>query len=290
MKKVIFSFSLCLCVGFATVAQSVEEDYNAAYANKRGVYLLPQAGDFALGIDATPLLRYVGNIFTSGNNFAPQFNGVDQTIYGKYFIKDNRALRARLTFNMLNTTDKGVVPDDEAIADDPDSDATLVDKLNTSSTYVELGIGYEFRRGNGRVQGFCGFEAVFGFNSGEKIKYDYANPLTDLNRTPSIYDFDNNSIVTNSIRTTEIKQGNQLSAGLGLFVGVEYFFAPQMSIGGEFGLGFRFGTIGQGQLIRENWDILEDEVFTETTKDTWSAQSLEVFSRTSGRIFLMFHF
>ena len=290
MKKVIFLFSLCLCVGFSAMAQDVDEEYNAAYANKRGVYLLPQAGDFALGVDATPLLEFVGNIFTSAKNNAPNFNGVDQTIYGKYFLKDNRALRARLTFNLLNTTDKGVVPDDEAIADDPDSDATLVDKMKTSNTDVELGIGYEFRRGNGRVQGFCGFEAAFGFNSGDKIRYDYANPMTDLNTAPSMYNFENNSIVTNATRTTETKQGNMLSVGLGVFAGVEYFFAPQMSIGGELGLGFRFRTIGQSQSTSEKWDTPNDELFTETVKDTWSAHSMEVFSRTSGRIFLMFHF
>jgi len=290
MKRVIFSLSLCLCMGFSAMAQDVEEEYNAAYANKRGVYLLPQAGDFALGVDATPFLRYVGNIFTSNFNPAPRFNGVDQTIYGKYFLRDNRALRARLTFNLFNDTDKGVVQDDD-YEDDPSE--TLTDVQHSSNTDVELGIGYEFRRGNGRVQGFYGFEATFGFNSGYKRSFDYANPIEDYNQSPSVYDFGDNYSWNSGVfnRLTEEKQGKTISAGLGAFVGVEYFFAPQMSIGGEFGLGFRFNKSYQNEATWESWSTVTNNLQSETVKsDRWNDREIEVNTRASGRIFLMFHF
>ena len=287
MKKVIISFSLCLCVGFAAIAQDVEEEFNAAYANKRGVYLLPQAGDFALGVDASPFLRYLGNIFTSSFNPAPQFNGVDQTIYGKYFLQDNRAIRARLTFNFSNIENKGVVPNDAKIADDPD--ATLFDSQRLSSTEVFFGAGYELRRGNGRVQGFYGGELLFGFGS-EKQVYKYANRMNEDNKTPSSYNFDGNRWSTG--RTTEVKPGKILSVGLGAFAGVEYFFAPQMSLGGEFGLGFYFSSTGQGQRTWEGWNTTDNERKVHTDKDyAWdNAQDLGFLTRPSGRIYLMFHF
>jgi hypothetical protein len=74
------------------VAQNVDEINNAAYVNKRGVYLLPQAGDFALGVDATPFLEYLGNLF-SGSYDAPMFGG--GSIYGKYFPIVNTFRNAR---------------------------------------------------------------------------------------------------------------------------------------------------------------------------------------------------
>lgn len=299
MKRVIFSLSLCLCMGFASMAQDVEE-YNAAYANKRGVYLLPQKGDFALGVDATPFLRYLGNFFSSSGNSAPLFNGVDQTIYGKYFVRDNRAIRARLTLNLLNDTEKGFVRDDEEFNFDPSSIETLLDVQHTSNTDVELGIGYEFRRGNGRVQGFWGFEAAFGFNSGQKRTLEYGNPI-DVNvdqptpTRPSTYQgFTNiwDYYDSRDRRLTEEKDGSVYSAGLGIFVGVEYFFAPQISIGGEFGLGARAYRTGQDKKIWESWSTITDNLQSETVRpDNWNdVPVITVGTRTSGRIFLMFHF
>ena len=292
MKKIMFSFSLCLCVGFSAMAQDVDEEFNAAYSTKRGVYLLPQAGDFALGIDATPFLRYLGNIFTSSFNPAPSFNGVDQTLYGKYFLQDNRAIRARLTINIDNNVYKGVVPDDAAILQagttpDPDLYTKLTDVERSTASRVELGVGYEFRRGNGRVQGFYGGEVFLGFEGG-KTKYEYANKITTDNQNPSRSIGYSGNINGTDSRITEDKIGNALYAGLGAFAGVEYFFAPQISIGGEFGFGFIFNTEAQGQSTWEGWDATE--VKTQTRKsDAWG-HSIQVNTRPAGSIFLMFHF
>ena len=291
MKRTMFLISLCLCIAFSAMAQNVEEEYSAAYATKRGVYLLPQAGDFALGVDANPFLRYVGNIFTSAENRAPRFRGVDYTLYGKYFLKDNRALRARLTLDVSNETCKGDVPNDEVADEDPM--ARLTDIQRKSSAGFNLGVGYEFRRGNGRVQGFWGGEVSFGY-SGGKTTYDYANLMTEDNQVPSTYYFDSNyydpPYGSMRVRTTEDKWGNQISFGLGGFVGVEYFFAPQISLGGQIGLGFGFITNGQNQTTTERWG--DEDLILETSKNqySWLAQSINLRSYTSGSIFLMFHF
>ena len=293
MKKVIISIGLCLCVGFTATAQDTDDVFSAAYANKRGVYLLPQAGDFAIGIDAAPFLRYVGNFFSLYDNESPHYDfGEQMTIYGKYFLQDNRAVRARLSLDMYNTSDKGIVPNDAKVADDPDSDATLVDIRRYSSSYAALGIGYEFRRGNGRVQGYYGGELSVGF-IGQKTKYTWANRITEDNQNPNSSDFNGYGYYSPmSPRTTIYKPGMSIFAGVGAFVGVEYFFAPQLSIGGEFGLGVTFRMTGQGEVTSERWNIDSERVQTKTDKyPYWNdAQSLDIFTGSSGRIMLTFHF
>jgi len=303
MKRKTFLFSLCLFVGITVMAQNVADDFNAAYANKRGVYLLPQAGDFAIGIDATPILRYVGNIFNSGGNYPPLVKGVDarfndlgldfgQTIYGKYFLQDNRAIRARLSLNFFSGEEKGVVPNDVVRFDDPDSEATLFDIRKGSGTIIEFAAGYEFRRGNGRVQGFYGGEAIFAF-IGEKETYSYANRMNDdevIFKTPNTSNFAG-SYSRESDRITEYKPGNTFTFGLGGFAGVEYFFAPQMSIAGEFGLGFYLSSTAQGQSTWEFWDYTEDERVVKTYKSNYgNSRDLGITTLPAGKISLIFHF
>jgi len=282
MKTVIISIGLCL-VGFATMAQNVDEVNNAAYVNKRGVYLLPQAGDFALGVDATPFLEYLGNIFSG--SFAPYFGA--ESIYGKYFLEDNRALRARLTLGLSNTTNKGVVPDDDA-----PSGAKLTDIQHVSKANVELGVGIEFRRGHGRVQGFYGAEVFLGFGGGNG-KYDYGNRMTSTNPLPTIYDFDLLAYGPQPIRPTKYKEGITFNAGLGAFIGAEYFFAPKISIGGELGLGLGFKASGQGKTTYERWDVVDDEKVVKTYGSEEyrpDATSIGFLTYPKASIFLMFHF
>ena len=292
MKKIIFSLVVCMCIGFSAKSQDIGDP---AYINKRGVALLPHAGDFALGIDATPFLRYLGNFFTRSENDAPDFNGVEQSIYGKYFLQDNRAIRVKLSVNVLNNTEKGVVTNDEQIANNPlNPYATVIDVWNATNTDVHLGLGYEFRRGEGRVQGFWGGEILLGYGSG-KDKFEYANPMTAVNRKPTSTYFNRNIDDSDPYRRrTETKNGNKITGGLGAFVGVEYFFAPRISIGGEFGLGFVYCSAGQSVRTWEYWDVSAGKLQTTTERRNgrrWDAETIGVFTRASyGSIFLMLHF
>lgn len=294
MKKLFISLGLCLCVGFAATAQDVvvvEEVSNPAYTSNRGVSLLPEAGDFALGIEATPFLEYLGKLFTSGNS-APTFNGVDNMIYGKYFLEDNRAIRVKLRLNIYQDQHKGTVANDAEIATNPlNSLATAVDVQKINTQDVELYVGYEFRRGRGRVQGFYGGEVSLGYNGGKAI-YDYGNPMTELNQNPSTTNFGSNVAVPGQ-RVTESRYGSQFSFGLGGFVGVEYFFAPQISVGGELGLGFKYSTRGQTENKMEAFDAASNQIQTlenRTRNANDLAQTVGLRTRTYGNIFLMFHF
>ena len=299
MKKIIISLCLCLCVVFTTMAQDTTTDeYNeAAFTSRRGVALLPKAGDFALGIDASPFLTYLGGFLSSSGRTSPDFNGVNQTIYGKYFIEDDRAIRARLSLNMYNRMNKSVVRNDEEVINNPlNANATVIDVRNVSRIGVELGAGYEFRRGKGRVQGFYGGEISLGFNSGEKAKYEWANPMTEVNQAPSTTNNwatgAANSYSGASSRSIEYNPGKTFSAGLGGFVGVEYFFAPQISLGGELGLGAKFSMTGQNETTSESWNVSANKLENQTVRSgRWTAQDMTLNTLASGgKIFIMFHF
>ena len=289
MKKIIFSIVLGLCFAFPTIAQNWDEsdpvDGADAYSSRRGIYLLPEYGDFALGIDATPVLTYLGGFFANQGRSAPAIN--QTTIYGKYFLADDRAIRVKLNLQMGNSADKYTVQNDYEVNNNPlNPYATVIDIHHTSSFGVGLGAGYEFRRGKGRVQGFYGGEAVLGFYA-EKHKFDWANPMTELNQSPSSF------LGNRSERETEINPGKTFLAGLGGFVGVEYFFAPQMSLGCEFSLAFRISMSEQSESTTEWWNTSLGKVESRTGRDgDWTARNIRVGTRpvSDGKIYIMFHF
>lgn len=293
MKKVIISL-FCLCIGFTALAQEITQRVeNDPKLTKNGYRYLPVKGDYAIGIDANPFLEYLGNMFTDGSNKAPLFNGVDNTIYGKYFLENNRAIRAKLRVNILKDQYKGTVTNDAEVANNPlNADATIVDVKNVSAQDIELSAGYEFRRGHGRVQGFYGGEVGFGFKGG-KESYDYGNPMTSLNQAPSTMDFVTGIASNSTSRTTEIKYGNTFSMRVAAFAGVEYFFAPQISIGGELNIGFRYSSSGQGERKWESFDAASGKVQVGESRyrdpnSIASTTGLETV--TSGHIFFLFHF
>ena len=70
----------------------------AQLQSKKGEAYLPEAGDWSIGVDATPFLNYVGNFLSSAGNSAPtqDFLNANQTIIGKYCVTQIGApLRAR---------------------------------------------------------------------------------------------------------------------------------------------------------------------------------------------------
>jgi len=278
-------------MGVLITSFAQEANQDNAFINKRGIALLPQAGDFALGIDATPFLEYLGNISGFRFNNAPVFKGVNNTIYFKYFLEDDRALRAKLHLNIGQEKYKQTVEDDHATITDPTNvDATTIDTWVKNTQNVGLDIGYEFRRGKGRVQGFYGGEIYLGYTAGNEF-FEYGNPITGANTKPAFHEFAKYNLPKNAYRATERKPGQILSAGIGGFIGVEYFFTPQISMGGEFGLSYIYEIKGQ--------DVIKGEAFIDSDVKEFShrvrnandrAFIMEGFTRTNAAISLIFHF
>lgn len=285
MKKIIFSISLVLLGVSIAMAQDTD-DLNR---DKKGRYILPEAGDIAIGIEASPFLRYFGNFFNdTQNNASPNLLFKDgQTIYAKYFIDDAMALRLNLGVAAFNNIDRRYVRNDLAFFNDPLSRDQVVDRQTNSYANYELGLGLELRRGYNRLQGFYGGGVIFGWEQAS-TKYTYGNPISDIFPNPSTHNFGGN-ILPGFDRMLHYKDGNIFYTGLNAFLGVEYFILPKISIGGEFGLAATYGIQGVSKYTYEHYtgSAIEEKLQLVSPGD----RDLGAFIvNPKGGIYIMFHF
>jgi hypothetical protein len=287
MKKTIITLlAAALCV----VSASAQDDQrDKGTETKKGYNILPAAGDFAIGVDATPFLEYGIGLFSGAN--APTFTGYEGNIYGKYFLQDNQALRFGLNLNFRGTLDRYKVRDDAETMSNPlNPDATTFDTRNVTNSGFGLFAGYEWRRGYGRLQAFFGGDAGFGVYT-QKITYKYGNPITDLNQRPTSATWLGGAANLGT-RPLYTKGSNAFSLMARGIAGVEYFFARKMSLGGQVGIGFDYSNSGQGLTTTETYNAAKSQIEEKTLRDGTNGgqRSWELDTNLSGNIFLMFHF
>lgn len=265
MKKIITT--IALAVSLTAFAQD-------GLTSKKGEPILPEAGDYAIGIDATPFLEYAGNFFgkTAVNN-APTWNfqSVNAMILGKYFKEANSAYRVGLRLGLVNQ--KGEVNTPKRGATAPSFPAPTDDVKNTykySNTRIGLTGGLEMRKGKTRLQGYYGGEVGLYFG-GNKKTYTYGNALNPAASAGTAQvvvsltgdDIDGTNVTSNTVaygqtgnaRITENKVSGILLFGIRGFVGAEYFVLPKLSIGGEFGWGIMFGSNGKQKITYETQGV-----------------------------------
>lgn len=206
MKK-IFLF----CASVALVSTM-----NAQLTSKKGENYLPEAGDYAIGADASSMLSYFGNMLNGGTNtgFGMNYTNGGAAITGKKFVTDKMAYRGmvRLGFGSSSVTTPS---------------GTSEDVVTNSYNNIALGGGVEYRRGSTRLQGYYGAMAMVGLG-GSSTSYEYGAPVVDG-------------------QITESKAGSTFGLGVRAFVGAEYFVLPKISIGGEFGWGLGFSSTGASE-------------------------------------------
>lgn len=286
MKKImILSLGAVMAAGIAANAQE-NPTRKTGTINTKGVSVIPEAKDFAIGIDANPFLRYIGNMFTSASNSAPTFNGLNGALYGKYFLTDKTAVRVKVIMDFSNTQQEATVRDDYRFATNPlDVNATTVDYLDSKNANFEVRLGYEMRRGYGRLQGFYGGEFIIG-RSKVVNDYTYGNAMTVLNQAPSSNWGSGSSRPINSVSNTN------LNIGLGGFAGVEYFIAPKIAIGGELGLSlYTNNVVKLGNVTNESFNTSTNSV--DVIKHRWNQNAVNtrgIQTVTTGNIFINFHF
>jgi len=177
MKKIyILSFLLFLVVGLFS--------QDTILKSKRGIPILPQKGDWALGVDARPFT----NVFNQ-NSFM-QFdyiNGI--TLMGKKFKNVNTAHRIKLRLGFDALIEDGFVVEDGQIV--PDPFVTVKDTRTENTTNVLLGYGLEKRMGYGRLQALYGAELAYAFTSHSE-SYVYGNDFSMTNPSPSTTNFGTN--------------------------------------------------------------------------------------------------
>lgn len=306
MKQVILTLGLAVCLTSVS-AQSTVEERQQGSTTKSGQVILPQAGDFAIGIDASNGLNYIGNLFNGNNDnvYGSQFFDYQDNvfkgtaIYGKYFLTDNTAIRVKLHLGFGSETKKNLVQDDAAVRNSVTNadEMRVEDSFKDSKTGIGLRVGYEVRRGYGRLQGFYGAEAGLGIQ-GTSETYEFGNLMyvdnnnsTNNGATSTAWPTMNSS-KTND-RTVKNSGGSKFSGLLGGFVGVEYFVAPKLSIGGEFGLGLLFTSTGETK--KENEKISQDtnsgKYFVETKETKTAGGSTFAFAtNSSASLNITFHF
>lgn len=260
MKKTLLSVAVVLST--SAFAQKIE--------SKMGESYLPVADDWAIGVDATPFLQYVGNLIGgNGSNTAPTWNYLttNQTITGKLFVEDQKAYRASLRLGFGSSKGTNLVDDrafDVTTIEYPNVPITEVENTwKSSSTNVGISAGMEMRRGKGRLQGFYGAEIGIMLSS-NKTTYAYGNGLTqtatgnvDVDAADAMLAGDNlvSDPFGNDARVLTAKSGMMFGVGLRAFIGAEFFVLPKLSIGGEFGWGLVYGTGGKASVEMESEGI-----------------------------------
>lgn len=298
MKKIVgISIAILSC----SLSFSQE---NTQLQNKKGINIMPVKGEFAVGINAAPMLSYIGDIFGrtgsnsahNGNKFLNDYFG-SNTIYGKYMLTDDNAVRANFSLTDQKYTYKYNVYNDGV--NSPDS--TLIDTRVSMYSNFNIGLGYEFRRGKSRLKGIYGGEVVL-MRSQSKTRYEYGNAFSSSNQTPtSAFNANGSNLGTNGAPVAERLvsniQSRQLGIGLRAFVGVEYYFTPKICIGTEFGQALSYTASKKSTLTRESFDpnaTAEDGSLGGVISDISETAGQKYFGLNTdnfnGSIYLMFYF
>jgi len=279
MKKLILSAALATAMIGANAQDMM---------SKKGTPILPEASDWSIGFDAAPLLGYFGNLFnnTVDNSVSAAYQK-NMTLVGKMMKDENTAFRAKLRIGFGSASTDNLVNQDGSTATPV---PTVSDTRKVSSMNFTVGAGIQKFRGKGRLKGFYGAEAGIGLGSG-KTSYTYGNAFSSTNTGPTTTtDFDNEISGSVGSRTTESKNGSTFNFNLRGFIGVEYFFAPKMSLGAEYGWGFDLSSTGEGESTTEAWDSVNNGVRTTTSKSGKSSNFNLDVDNASGQIVLSMYF
>lgn len=291
MKKRLL-FVAAIFAATATFAQD-------GLTSKKGEAYLPEAGDWAIGFDANPFLNYAGNLFNGNTSngigsgatwFAP-----NAAIYGKYFKDEKTAYRVmvRLGFGSAST---GYVADLYSNPADLET-KEFTNEVKTSYNNIVLGGGIEKRRGNTRIQGVYGAQLMIGFG-GSSSETTYGLALGDSSVTANggaIYDLNStNPAPVAGQRTTKADNGSTFMLGINGFIGVEWFFAPKVSLGAEYAWGLSMTSNGESETTTERWGVAPggttNSLITKTSKGGKSSTFGLDNSISGARISLNFHF
>ena len=254
MKKLFLSLALASAVAFASTAQDM--------TSKKGVPILPEAGDWSIGFDATSLIQYFGNLANGNTNNTNSSLGPQQnlTLVGLYVKDESTSYRGKVRIGFGSNTQEGAVTDS----------TTTPTKVETSNGFaLTLGAGLQKNRGKGRLRGIYGAELAIMLGGGGSVKNTYTEP--------------NPPVIMSHI--TETKNGSTFGVGLNGFIGAEFFFAPKMSLSAEYQWGLNFSSTGEAEITSTSWDAAG--ATTSTTAKGQKSSSMSVDVTNAGSI--VFH-
>ena len=259
--------------------------------SKKGIAILPEKGEIAVGIDVYPILNYLGGIFSNNDATTPwvtypgNFGGTSG-IYAKYMLRSNLALRAIFRFDNNISQSVYVVPK-STLSYDPLHPEYVNDVVKTTSSIYHFGIGIEKHRGKSRVQGIYGAEAVYGFRN-LMYDYTYGNAITRDFVTPQTY----SNAYSNGQRLVEDQYQTSQYAGARAFLGVEFYIGPKVALSGEFGYSALYQWRKNRAQIYEYWDGTRSQVaqIAVLTTNNGYKDFLSGIDQLDGSINLFFYF
>lgn len=249
MKKLILSIVMAAGVFVMANAQELQ--------NKKGFTILPEAGDFVIGFDAIPVIDFFLNttnimVNTGQTSQHPGYvSGFGQVIVGKYYLEADQAIRGKFAINTGSNKVSTFYDDPEDVFNGVADPGEIEDVAVNGTMNIVLGGGMEFRRGHNRLQGFYGGEALVGFSS-SSLSNTWAVEMNSTSMTNGYTNGDGSAL---DGRILESSSGMTITFGLRGFGGVEYFFAPKISVAAEFGWGFGISTNPRGSVTTEDWDV-----------------------------------
>ena len=272
---------------------------NEQIQNKNGVDIMPVAGEFAIGVNAIPVLTYVGDLFgytnsnsaIGANKFVNYF--ASNTLFGKYMLTDNTAIRGHFRIGQYNSVYSNDVFDDTQ----NDPNMLVQDTYSSRSSVYNLGVGYGWRRGKTRLRGIYGGEIMYQFARGTTRDYEYGNACGNGNPSPTATTWTAGGLAVAegpmAERIMSVRGSNYNGVGLRAFAGVEYYIAPKICIGTEFGWSIMAGKNGTTSTKVSYWDpTAEDggvETFRETTTNSSKSLALDT-DNFGGSLYFMFYF
>jgi len=267
------------------------QDFNEEpLTGKKGQVILPQKGDIGVGVNLIPFFYWMGNSFNANatNTYAAddKFFSIfgNSVIIGKYMLTDKTALRLAWGINFGHVTKHEYVQDDAS----NDPNILVKDSRTLNWNRTSLALGYEMRRGKGRLQGFWGADIRATYNKSSDYIYSYGNGYALSNLIPTSYDWGNNLDLNK--RTIAHSGSTIWGVGLRGFVGAEYYLAPKVCIGAEFGWGVMYQHTLTMTVSEEYYNSLSQEVAIEYNYMAATNTVSAGVDNFDGTVYLMFFF
>ncbi len=292
MKKIIsilIAIALVPSMLFAQEGAAQEQQY------------LPEAGEFAIGVDVLPVLSFLGNTFNGTmNNSISNLSGTPAlnannanallpsvSIMGKYMFTDNWALKANLGLMLRNQNTRQYIIDQHAQVLNPLSQDKVIDTESYTRNGFSLALQAEYRKGTRKIQGIFGAGVLFAMTN-EKYDYQWGNQMTTINQMPNT-SFSN--VYDGSYRLLSQDNGNTFYVGIIGSVGFEWFVAPKISLGAEVSLSLFYTAGTQTYTTREGYNRATEQIEIRTDIDTPGNTGITFGTdNLGGSLFMMFYF
>ena len=150
-------------------------------------YYTPQAGDWAIGVVFNPA-SMSSQMLAQPKPSPHQMFMLSQdpvaAIRVKYRVSKKWAIRASVGLNGSIVNYREYVPDDMALALNPDTQNQVVDEIQSQMNSGSLMLGCELMCGTKAVRFIVGADLLYSIAGGHLL-FNYGNKMTDLNRIPS---------------------------------------------------------------------------------------------------------